>query len=859
MEQTPFKITIPELCVVALVGASGSGKSTWASSRFLPTEVLSSDTLRGWVADNQTDQSATPDAFDVLHFLADKRLTRGKTVVVDATNVQAQARKSLLALAKSQNVLSVALVLNVSERTCQTRNETRTDRKVPPHAITRQCRDLRQSLRGLKDEGFRYVYVLREEDLDEAVVERTKLWNDRRDDHGPFDIIGDVHGCAAELETLLGTLGYAPNGDGVYAHPQGRRALFVGDLVDRGPRVVEALTIVRRMVEAGAALAVPGNHDDKFLRQLRGKKVTLTHGLAESVAQVDALPAEERDKFVQAVMPFLDSLVSHYVLDDGKLVVAHAGLIEPLQGRASGRVREFCLYGDTDGEKDDAGLPVRRDWAANYRGRASVVYGHTPQTEAGWVNNTINIDTGCVFGGALTALRWPERALVSTPAAREYASPARPFLPTANANKETETSTAAVPFASEADLLLSDVVGKRTVTTRLAGNVFLQPENSAAALEVVSRFAVDPRWLVYLPPTMSPCETEAEGEYLEHPRGAFGYYAAQNVERVICQEKHMGSRAVIVICRNTHIAQARFGIADGSVGECYTRTGRRFFDAPTHGEFLERVRGAMDTSGFWNTHQTDWAVLDTEILPWNAKAQGLLREQYAPVGAAGTAALAATRDALAQARARGIDVPDSAIGMRQAAIASYIDAYRAYCWTTDGLAGMQVAPFHLLATEGHVHSDKDHLWHLSALAMLADADPILFRATAHLVVNLSEPMSVEEGTNWWLAKTSQGAEGMVVKPLLFVARGKKGMAQPAVKCRGREYLRIIYGPEYSLPGNLNRLRARSLHGKRALALREFALGMEGLERFTARAPLHQVHECAFGVLALESEPTDPRL
>jgi len=859
MELKPFNITLPELCVVALVGASGSGKSTWAASRFLPTEILSSDALRGWVADDQTDQSATSDAFDVLHFLGDKRLMRGKLVVVDATNVQPQARKSVLALARQQNVLAVAIVLNVSERTCQARNTARTDRKIPPHAITRQCRDLRQNLRGLRDEGFRYVYALREEDLDSAVVERTKLWNDRRDDKGPFDIIGDVHGCATELETLLRTLGYAADDAGTYTHPQRRRAFFVGDLVDRGPRVVDTLSIARRMAAAGTALAVPGNHDDKFARWLRGKKVQMTHGLADSAAQVDALPADERETFVQTMMPFLENLISHYVLDDGKLVVAHAGLIEPLQGRASARVREFCLYGDTEGETDEAGLPVRRDWAANYRGRASVVYGHTPQAQPVWVNNTLNLDTGCVFGGALTALRWPEREIVSVPAEREYAAPARPFLPLLGQNEQAETNAQTRPFSPEADLLLSDVIGKRTIPTHLAGNVFLQPENSAAALEVMSRFAVDPRWLIYLPPTMSPCETEAQGEYLEHPRGAFGYYAAQSVEHVICQEKHMGSRAVIVVCRSEEAARARFGITDGSVGECYTRTGRRFFDALLHGEFLGRMRRAMDTSGFWDTHQTDWAVLDTEILPWNAKAQGLLREQYAPVGAAGMAALSATGDALARARARGIEVPNTHIANRQEAIASYINAYRAYCWTTHGLDGVQVAPFHLLATEGYVHSDKDHMWHLNALSALVDADPVLLRATAHLEVDLADPASTEEGTNWWLAKTSQGAEGMVVKPFAFLAQGKKGLTQPAVKCRGREYLRIIYGPEYTLSENMDRLRARSLNGKRALALREFALGMEGLTRFAAHAPLHQVHECAFGVLALESEPTDPRL
>ncbi len=848
----PFIVGVPELCLVALVGASGCGKSTWAARHFLPTEVLSSDRCRAWVADDETDQSATPDAFEVLHFLARKRLERGKLVVVDATNVQADARRQLVELARSQNVLAVAVAFNVPERVCQDRNALRTDRQVPPHAIARQSRDLHRSLRGLKDEGFRYVSVLNPEQMAHSVVERTKLWTDRRDDHGPFDIIGDVHGCADELEELLAKLGYAPDEQNRWAHPAGRRAFFVGDFVDRGPRVVDTLNLVRRMVTGGTALAVPGNHDDKFTRWLRGKKVQMTHGLAESAAEVDALPLEERRAFVEAAAPFLEGLVSHAVLDDGRLVVAHAGLTEPLQGRASGRVREFCLYGDVSGETDAAGLPVRRDWAATYRGRAAVAYGHTPQARAEWVNNTINLDTGCVFGGALTALRWPEKELVSVPARRQYAEPSREFLP---GPPSPEPGAEARPT----DLLLSDVTGKRTIATRLAGNVFLQPANAAAALEVISRFAVDPRWLVYLPPTMSPCETERAGEYLEHPRGAFGYFQSQGVETVICEEKHMGSRAVVVLCRDAETARARFGVADGRLGECYTRTGRRFFDGPTHEEFLARVHAALTAADFWNTHGTDWAVLDTEILPWNAKAQGLLREQYAPVGAAATAALGAARGALARAAARGVAVPDEDIAARQEAVAGYVAAYRAYCWPVNGLEGVVVAPFHLLATEGAVHTDKDHRWHLSALAPLADADPALFRRTDHHVVDLNDESSVQAGTDWWLAKTAAQAEGMVVKPLSFVAQGHKGWAQPAVKCRGREYLRIIYGPEYTLPHNLDRLRARGLGGKRALALREFALGIEGLERFVGRDPLHRIHECAFAVLALESEPVDPRL
>jgi hypothetical protein len=267
----------------------------------------------------------------------------------------------------------------------------------------------------------------------------------------------------------------------------------------------------------------------------------------------------------------------------------------------------------------------------------------------------------------------------------------------------------------------------------------------------------------------------------------------------------------------------------------------------------------METTGFWDAHQTSWAVIDAEILPWNVKAQGLLREQYAPVGQAASAALAATQAALAQAEARGIDMSGLSVAARQEAVTGYIDAYRAYCWPVAGLDGVQIAPFHLLATEGTVHTDKDHLWHLGALAPLARADPGLFRATDHLVIDLADAEALAHGTQWWEAKTAARAEGMVVKPLTFLAAGRKGPAQPAVKCRGREYLRIIYGPEYTLPQNLDRLRARGLGAKRALALREFALGIEALERFVRREPLHRVHECAFGVLALESEPVDPRL
>src|SRR5688500_2948848 len=509
-------ITIPELAFVVLIGASGCGKSTFAGRHFRSFEVLSSDFCRGLVANDENDQTASANAFDVLHYIAAKRLERGLLTVVDATNVQTEARKPLVELARRYHVLPVAVVLDLPVKLCEERNRARPDRDFGQHVIRQQHSQLRRSLRNLQREGFRHVHVLRSaEEIEAVVIERQPLWNNRKSDHGPFDIIGDVHGCYDELEELLAMLGYAPDAEGTWRHPNDRKAIFLGDLVDRGPRVPDVLRLVMRMVESGTALALPGNHDVKLMRKLRGRDVQISHGLAESLAQLDAEPPEFRAR----VADFIDDLVSHYVLDDGKLVVAHAGMKEEMQGRGSGRVRDFALFGETTGETDEFGLPVRFNWAAEYRGRAIVVYGHTPVPEPEWLNRTINLDTGCVFGGRLTALRSPELELVSVAAHRVYADPVRPFRPNAAGDGGL---TAQQQLDDVLDI--ADVSGKRIVSTRLHHTVTIREENGIAALEVMSRFADNPKWLIYLRPTISQAETTAESALREHPREALAYY-----------------------------------------------------------------------------------------------------------------------------------------------------------------------------------------------------------------------------------------------------------------------------------------------------------------------------------------------
>jgi len=855
-----IKIEIPELAVVALMGVSGSGKSTFAKKYFKPTEVLSSDYFRALISDDENNQLVTSQAFDTLYYVANKRLELGLLTVIDATNVQKEARASVLHLAREQNCLAAAIVLDIPEKVCRDRNEKRPDRNFSGNVITRQATQLHKSVKYLQKEGFRYVYVLKSvEEIDEVEIIRTPLWNNKKNETGPFDIIGDIHGCYDELCDLLDKLGYSVDREKyIVTSPENRKVISLGDLCDRGPKNVEVLRLVMSMVKSGTAYCVAGNHDAKLLKKLRKSDVQLSNGLDKTVEQL----SEQSEDFIAEVKDFLDSLISHYVFDNGKLVTAHAGLKEKYHGRGSARVRDFCLYGDTTGETDEYGLPVRLPWANEYRGRATVVYGHTPNPDVESVNGTFCIDTGCVFGGKLTVFRYPEKEIVQIDAYQEYYAPVKPLSDKPN----------------EADdmLNIADVLGQKYLNTRLRRSIKINEDNSVAALEVMSRFAADPHWLIYLPPTMSPCETSKLPDYLEYPTEAFDYYKTHGVGKVVCEQKHMGSRAVIVLCKDAATAAKRFKVNDNSFGIIYTRTGRHFFDDDeTQNIILSRLQKVLTASNFWDDFNTDWVCLDTELMPWSAKAQKLLEEQYAPVGRAGRCGLTAAVDSIQKAAdvLGGNSVDKEAQSSKPADLSAllkryseradaldlYTDAYRNYCWDVKNTDDFRIAPFHILATEGRTWCNENHIEHMGIIAKYMTQTDQIFMATNHLLVDLLDENSVATGVKWWEELTLSGGEGMVVKPYDFIASKGTELLQPAVKCRGLEYLRIIYGPEYMLEDNLKRLKKRSLSKKRNLALNEFALGMESLERFVRNEPLYRVHECVFGVLAMESEPVDPRL
>jgi len=753
-----MRIQLPDPSLVVLIGASGSGKSSFAREHFTATEVISSDFCRGLVSDDENDQAATADAFAVLHFIASRRLAQPRFTVIDATNVQREARKPLVELARQHDLFPVAIVLDPPEALCQERNRSRPDRQFGPHVVRRQRSDLRRSIKGLQREGFRNVWVLRTpEEIAEVEVTRAPLWTDRRAEHGPFDIIGDVHGCHGELVELLRALGYTVAEDGLSAMaPERRRAVFVGDYGDRGPDTPAVLKLVMSMEASDAAICLPGNHDVKLARKLKGRDVQVTHGLAETLEQLDAEPEELREQ----VREFLDGLVSHAVLDEGKLVVAHAGMKQAYQRRSSGRVRDFALYGETTGETDEFGLPVRGQWASDYRGSAAVVYGHTPVAEPEWLNNTINIDTGCVFGGKLTALRWPERELVSVPAGRTYYEPVKPFLAPEDGAPGSQVHRPALLLDVE------DVAGKRIIQTRLTRTITVREENAAAALEVMSRFAMDPRWLVYLPPTMAPTATSMRPALLEHPESAFAEYRSEGVPLVICEEKHMGSRAIVIVCRDADAARARFSVEGGETGAIYTRTGRPFLDGREDTEVaLSRVREAAEGAGLWSELGTDWLVLDCELMPWSAKAMELIRRQYAAVGAAAHAGLATTVATLETAQARGVEVGPLLERQRHRVehIDRYVEAYRRYVWQVNGVSDLRLAPFHILAAETGVFADRDHGWHLERCDRLVAADPGWLQQTARITVDVTNPEAEARGLAGWGNLTPEGGGGMVLK------------------------------------------------------------------------------------------------
>lgn len=839
-----ISIALPDPSLVLVVGARGAGKTTFVRRFFEPSEIVSLDECRRMVGD--TADTPSNDALELFHTIVQNRLHSGKFVVIDGDHGNADLRRSLTTLAKRHHLFAIAIALKLDERICVERNASRSDGAVSPYDVKRGAESVRKFVESSVREGIREIYVLDSpEAVERAVITRRKLWTDKRHDSGPFDIIGDVHGCAGELEALLELLGYKVSWGETFPHgvqvlpPEGRRVIFLGDLIDRGPRVVDSLRLAMSMVESGAAICVPGNHEVKLLRKLRGKTVSITHGLAETLAEFEKMPPS----FHEEVAAFIDKLVGHYVLDDGRLCVVHAGIKHNMQGRSSSAAREFGLYGDTTGETDEYGLPVRHEWANEYHGKAAVVYGHTPMLTAEWLNNTICIDTGCVFGGALTALRYPEREIISIPAAKRYFEPKKPLV--ARVSQAGAMDEAPPDQGLSVDVLRAGGV----IKTRFRYDIAIPEEaHLLAVVETLSRFGVDPRWFVYVPPSSSPVDPSSKPGILEHPEDAWAYYRRQGVSDIVCQEKLPGTRVVVIVCRNESTARTVFGTTDGRAGIVYSRTGRNIFsDRNAEEAWMQRLRTAAEKAKIFDEYGAFFIFEATLIVP-----------APPPVETRDELTYDALQETIAQAMARGIDMGAFAtrIENRRHRLADRAQMLARRAQENAEAKWPRLAPLQMLATHEVSYFDRPHAEHKTLFEKLEQADETLFVPRASFELDLNTQANVDEALKIWEEWLAQGKVGMIVKPRLFRRNSRPGFILPALECHGPEALRLHYGPEYDLESNMERLRRRSLSALRFRAIEQFVLGMESVARFVENEPLSRVHACICVALGLDGQRSE---
>ncbi|MFJ5716939.1 polynucleotide kinase-phosphatase [Neobacillus sp. NPDC093127] len=861
-------INLPHAGIVLLVGPSNSGKTTLLNQliqekQILASEVVSSDQFRILVSDvefinwNQRSkleadalfdeyQQISKEAFEAMDYLVAKRCRLNKLTFIDATHLRDNEREKYLQMAKKYHVPAIAIVLNLPETELLRRDLVR-DSPRGKNRIRQQYQHFKKTLRFIKKEDFRRCYVFGEEEL--QVLNVNRLENPLLIDVGKgIDFIGDIHGCYEEFIELLRKLGYEESEAGYFVHPEGRKILSLGDVMSRGPRSLETLKFFQKHVAAGNAYMIDSNHGWKIARWLDGKNVKLAHGDENVAAEFDeyerTFGKEETLRFKDQVKDMLLEAKSHYIIRKNGVnaaVAVHAGIKDYYIGKQSPRISDFCRYGDSDG-LDENGKPIRKDWTLAHKSNALILWGHDPKPQPLLVNNTLNIDQGVVFGGSLTAYRFPERQFISVKAKVDYANVAD------NPLKEWERKRLSAPN-------LAKFIEGYSVLTEQYGEISIYADGAKSALDDLSHFTLPLEEIVYLPPTMSPTPKSSKLDgYLEHPLEAFEYYQANGVERMVVEKKHMGSRGILFLFKNKEAAKQYIGRE--SLGAIYSRTGRAFFQK----ELEERIVHVLnaDLSGYFEKYNTDFVLLDAEILPWNLKAKELIMNQYAHVGEMALFDRSKLRDQLKKARENGKDVA-SWIEETDEKIANatvFNEVYQKYCWETEGLEGIQIAPFHTLAHSTETFFTQPHTWHMEKNKEFSGLSD-LFVETEYQVVDDEESMNA--AIQWWEEMTEDGHEGFVVKPETYVARHNGKLLQPAIKVRGRKYLHIIYGIDYLQPENLSRLKQRNAGKKQRNALKEFSLGVESVNRFVRRESLERYHECVLGVLALEAEPIDPRL
>jgi polynucleotide kinase-phosphatase len=862
------EIYLPYAGIVLLVGPSNSGKTTLlnrlvAENKILASEVISSDQFRILVSNiefitwNQRPKDEADalydeyhrisnEAFEAMDYLIGKRCRLNKLTIIDATHLKEEDRERYIRMGKKYHVPVTAIVFNVAENELISRDTLR-DFPRGKNRIKQQYQHFKRTLRFIKKEGFHRTYILSETELQGLDFGRQE--NSLLIDLGNgIDFIGDIHGCYEEFIELLKKLGYEENAEGLFLHPEGRKILSLGDVMSRGPRSLETLQFFKKHVAAGLSFMIDSNHGWKIARWLDGRNVNLAHGDEKVKADFEEYESrfgkEASELLKEELKELLLAAKSHLIIVKNGVKVAvatHAGIRDYYIGKQSQRISDFCRYGDSEG-LDENGKPRRKDWTIDHQSNELIIWGHDPKPQPLLVNNTLNIDQGVVFGGRLTAYRFPEKQFILVQAKQDYANvPDNPL-------KEWERKRLAPPN-------LGKFVNGFSVLTEQYGEISIYKDVAKSALDDLSHYTLPLEEIVYIPPTMSPTPKPSNLEgYLEHPLEAFEYYQANGVDTMIVQKKHMGSRGILFLFKNKEVAKEYIGRE--TLGAIYTRSGRAFFQKELEERILQVLNA--DLSGYFEKYNTDFVLLDAEILPWNLKAKELIMSQYAHVGEMALLDRSKLRAQLQKASDNGRDIgkwlAETDKKINNAKI--FNEVYQKYCWETEGLEGIQIAPFHTLAHSSETFFDQSHTWHMEKNKEFSSISS-LFVETEYRIVTDEE--SMKAAIEWWEEMTEDGHEGFVVKPEMYVQRHNGKLLQPAIKVRGRKYLHIIYGIDYLQPENLSRLKQRNAGKKQRNALKEFSLGVEAVNRFVKGESLERYHECVLGVLALESDPIDPRL
>ncbi len=863
-----MKITIPYSGLVLLVGVSNSGKTTllnkWMEEKkILPSEVISSDKYRiivgdkefiGWAerpkdeADSLMDEykSISAEAFNMIDHVVEARCRLNKVTFIDATHLYPDDRKKYIALAKKHNVPAIAVVMDAPQENLFERDEQRENPRGKKR-VKQQIQTFKREKRFIKKDGFTAVYFTDGQEEIEIVRRNNPLLIDVGDG---IDIVGDIHGCYDEMIAILTKLGYEKNDEDLFVHSKGRIFLSLGDVMSRGPESLQTMLFFQRHVEKGLAYMIDSNHGWKIARWLDGRNVTLHHGdekVEAEFAEYEVRYGTERTLAMKrSLKEFLLQAPSHYVVMKNGVRVAvctHAGIRDEFIGKQSPEVQDFCRYGDTDGFNEH-GKPMRKDWTVHHQGSALIIWGHDPKPQPLVINNTVNIDQGVVFGGKLTAYRFPEKEFVSVNAMHDYLDAADNPL-TVWQEKRLDPPN------------IGKFINGYSVLTEQLGEVKIHQDIVKSAIDTVSHYTVPIEQLLYIPPTMSPTPVvSSEPGYLEHPKEAIEYYRSHAVQTMIAEKKHMGSRAVLMLFKD--VESAKQAVGSETLGIIYTRTGRRFFDKSTENEIVLKLNEELTNKGYFEKYKTDYVLLDAEIMPWNLKAKELISGQYAHVAENAILDRSKLKEKLEPVAGDNEDLnkwlEEVGKGLMNAKV--FKEVFQKYCWDAEGTKAIQIAPFHVLAHSNETFFDKPHTWHMEMNKFFAE-ESALFVQTEYRII--SDEVTAQEVIAWWEEMTAEGHEGIVIKPEFFIASNKGKLLQPAIKVRGRKYLNIIYGMDYVLEDNLERLKKRNAGKKQKLALKEFALGIEGIRRFVDGESIERVHECVLATLALESDPVDPRL